>query len=130
VYGGRDAVHAAISDDGGQTWRGFREIYRDPTRHDTPPKRGDRGTAYPNATTTADGRVLIVTGQGEHVRRMLLLDPDWLLETRQHDDFTHGFDAWTAFTEFGPAERWWRDRTLGPEIGTPPIESVTPALHL
>jgi len=130
VYGGRDALHAAISDDGGVTWRGFREIYRDPTRHDTPPKRGDRGTAYPNATITPSGDVLIVTGQGEHVRRLLLLDPDWLLETTQHDDFANGLDAWSAFTEFGPAERYWRDRAVGPRVTQHPHDASRHAMHL
>lgn len=49
VYGGRDALHIAISDDDGRTWRGFHEIYLDHRRNDNPAARGDRGTAYPLA---------------------------------------------------------------------------------
>ena len=45
VYGGRDQMHAAISSDEGTTWQGYREVYLDPVRNNTPPKRGDRGTA-------------------------------------------------------------------------------------
>ena len=76
VYGGRDALHAAISDDEGATWRGFREVYRDPTRNGSPPRSGDRGTAYPHATLTGDSRILLVSGQGTERRRRFLIDPD------------------------------------------------------
>ncbi|MEO7403232.1 MAG: sialidase family protein, partial [Burkholderiales bacterium] len=43
VAGGRDTLHAAISSDNGATWQGCREVYRDPLRDESPPRRGDRG---------------------------------------------------------------------------------------
>ena len=110
VYGGRDALHAAISSDEGRTWRGFREVYLDPTRHQTPPKKGDRATAYPNADVTRDGNVVLVTGQGEGRRVVLLFDPRWLLETERRDDFSGGLDGWSVYRSVGPASGWWRDR--------------------
>lgn len=110
VYGGRDALHAAISADDGKSWRGFREVYRDPFRHQTPPKRGDRATAYPYACQLSNGRVAMVTGQGEGRRVILTFHPDWLLETAQRDDFSQGLEQWTAFQSVGPAAGWWRDR--------------------
>jgi hypothetical protein len=55
VYGGRDALHIAVSDDDGRTWRGFREIYLDFRRNDNPERSGDRGTAYPLGAYTEDG---------------------------------------------------------------------------
>lgn len=115
VYGGRDALHAAISDDEGLTWRGFREVYRDPTRNGTPPKNGDRGTAYPHATLTGDGKILLVSGQGAERRRRFLIDPDWLLETHAEAGMT-SLEEWHVFKGFGPAARFWRDRTQGAEL--------------
>lgn len=115
VYGGRDALHAAISDDEGTTWRGFREIYRDPHRNETPPKSGDRGTAYPAATALEDGTLLVVSGQGGR-RTMLRLDPDWLLERSQSENFESGLNRWHIWKPFGPARGYWRDRTTGPRL--------------
>jgi len=128
VYGGRDAMHAAIYQDG--EWHGFREVYRDVTRNDTPPKRGDRGTAYPAATQADDGRVVLITGQGEHARRVITFEPDWLTQTSASCDFADGLEQWVAFTPFGPAERWWRDRRVGPSIADAPDADSGRVMHL
>ena len=45
VYGGRDAIHAAISDNEGETWYAFREVYRDPARNE--PRRSVAIAAQP-----------------------------------------------------------------------------------
>jgi len=102
VYGGRDAIHAAISADEGRTWRGFREIYRDPLRHHVGEPKHDRGTAYPNATPLPDGDIIIFTGQQEGRRAILRLDPDWLEQTQQSADFAGGIDDWMTFKNIGP----------------------------
>lgn len=130
VYAGRDAMHAAISDDEGRTWRGFREIYRDPYRNETPPKSGDRGTAYPFGVVDADGRLLVITGQGKGRRNVIRFDPDWLLATSHGDDFSNGLDAWHVFKPFGPATGFWRDRTVGPVIVDDSKATGGKALHL
>jgi len=78
VYGGRDAIHAAISDDNGRTWKGFREIHRDPLRNETPPKTGDRGTAYANSPIGMDNKVILITGMGENRRHIVYVDTEWL----------------------------------------------------
>lgn len=117
VYGGREALHAAIANGDGTQWRGFREIYLDPTRHDSPPRKGDRGTAYPCATEAADGTLIVATGQGEHARRILRIDPDWLTQTKRRDDFSDGLRHWTAFRQVGPVVgAVWRDRELGARV--------------
>jgi hypothetical protein len=129
VYSGRDALHAAISSDEGKTWRGFREVYCDPTRNGSPPKDGDRGTAYPHATVTKDGKILLVSGQGADRRHRLLIDPDWLLETTQTERFDN-HDAWHVFKGFGPAKRFWRDRVQGPQLIAHPDRPGARVLHI
>ena len=129
VYGGRDALHAAISDDEGKTWWGFREVYRDPTRNGSPPKTGDRGTAYPHATLTKEGKILLVSGQGENRRRRFLIDPDWLKRTSVEASFEN-LDQWHVFKGFGPAARFWRDRTAGAQLVDHPDQPGSKALHI
>jgi len=129
VYSGRDALHAAISADEGKTWRGFREVYRDLIRNGSPPKDGDRGTAYPHATVTKDGKVLLVSGQGNERRRRFLIDPDWLLEKSQGENFAT-LDAWHLFKSFGPVARFWRDRVQGPELIAHPDQPNAKVLHV
>ena len=116
VYGGRDVLHAAISSDDGATWRGYREVYRDPYRNDPPPKTGDRGTAYPYAAETADGRIALVSGQGAGRRALILIDPSWLLETRAETHFEDGLAQWCVFQGVGPASGWWRNRIAGAQL--------------
>jgi hypothetical protein len=129
VYGGRDVLHAAISDDEARSWRGFREVYRDPTRNESPQKFGDRGTAYPFPYLGTDGKVFVVAGQGRS-NGMLTFDPDWLLETHHRDDFSHGLDEWCVFKSIGPAKGWWRDRIRGAALADHPDKPNTKVLHV
>ena len=130
VYGGRDALHAAISDDEGATWHGFREVYRDPYRNDTPPKSGDRGTAYPFGAYDDRGRILLVSGQGRGRRNFVRFDPEWLTAISQSDDFSNGLDGWHVFKPFGPAARYWRDRAVGPVLTAHPDIEGKHVLHV
>jgi hypothetical protein len=129
VYGGRDAVHAAISSDECKTWKGFREIYRDPSRNQTPPATGDRGTAYPMPYLGAKGKVIVLAGQGR-AGATLLFDPDWLEETHHASDFSDGVMTWSVFKHFGPAKRWWRDRAQGAVVINHPDAPDAKVLHL
>jgi BNR repeat-like domain len=97
AHGGRQVLHAAISADEGRTWCGYREVVRDPLRNEPPPSDGDFGTAYPFPTLTADGKVLIHTGQGKGRNVLILLDPQWLYETHQRADFVQGLEDWSVF---------------------------------
>ena len=129
VYGGRDALHAAVSADEGKTWQGFREVYSDQFRNDSQPRRGDRGTAYPVATVTENGQVVIVSGQGNR-RTTILLDPDWLNEKRQASDFAAGLDQWHVWKHFGPASGFWRDRCAGARLIDHPTKLNESVLHV
>lgn len=121
VYSGRDAIHAALSDDDGKTWRGFREVYRDPTRHGTSDVRNDRGTAYPDAVQARDGSIIAVTGQAADRRAIIRFTTDWLLATHREDDFSQAVGGdylagWHAMQEIGPAKRFFRERRLGSQV--------------
>ena len=97
AHGGRHVLHAAVSEDEGQTWIGQREVVRDPLRHEPPPPRGDHGTAYPYPTVMSDGKVIMTTGQGKGRIAIVVVDPDWLYETRQETDFHDGLEEWSIF---------------------------------
>ena len=102
AYGGRHVLHAAVSEDDGLTWRGCREVLRDPRRHDPPPTVGDFGTAYPFPVVTDKDRVIIVSGQGEGRILAVRLDPAWLFETRQTSNFSAaGIEEWSIFGTVG-----------------------------
>jgi len=97
AHGGRHVLHAAISEDEGETWIGQREVARDPLRHEPPPPGGDHGTAYPFPAALPDGRVLATTGQGRGRVVVVAIDPEWLYERRQTADFSAGLDGWEHF---------------------------------
>jgi hypothetical protein len=130
VYGGRDALHLALSDDGGKTWRGRREVYLDLRRNDSPPRTGDRGTAYPFLVVTKAGKVGVISGQGAGRRALALVDPAWLLQPRRADYFSAGLADWSVFTEFGPARGYWRDRAPGAVVTDHPDRKDAQVLHV
>jgi hypothetical protein len=130
VYGGRDALHMAISNDEGRIWQGFREIYLDHRRNDNPAASGDRGTAYPLAAFTEDGQIVVLAGQGKGGRNPILVDPDWITATSAESDFHDGLAQWTVYQHTGPTKRWWRARRIGCELIETPGEKDTRSLHV
>lgn len=98
AMGGREVLHGAISRDEGRTWRGFREVL-----HETniPVKRGDRGAGYPSAAETRDGKIALVSGQGEGRHAIVLLDPAWLEQAEVQDDLKMGPVGWTQYGDIG-----------------------------
>lgn len=134
VYVNRDALHAAVSDDEGKTWRGFRAIYRDPHENETPPN-SDRGSAYPTPPVWTGpvgpgGRFVVLTGQGVGRRNLVSVDPRWLTLTHAEDDFSKGLAQWIAFKPIGPAKRYRRARIPGPPLIAHPDKPGAKVLHL
>jgi hypothetical protein len=131
LYTGRDALHAALSPDEGRTWIGYREVYRDPFRNEPHLEgMGDRGTSYACAAVTAEGNVLLVSGQGTNRRRFILVDPGWLRETHHEDSFSQGLANWSVFKNHGPAKAWGIARTAGAECVPHPSMPNARVLHV
>jgi hypothetical protein len=131
IYTHREVLHMAISDDDGRSWRGFREIMRNPTRNDQNDlPKGDSGVSYPNTSFTKEGKIILVTGQGEHGggRAIWLVDPRWLYETKQEEDFSNGLEKWSAYTFSNLKQK--PGRILGPELLTNISEKGNKVLHI
>jgi len=96
VFTNRDALHAAISDDDGRTWRGFREIaLTDPRnaadfRELGPGEEHDKSVHQTQALELPNGKVLLAYGQNSAARRLMIFSPDWLLDTSREEDFRTG----------------------------------------
>lgn len=101
VFTNRDALHAAISDDDGKTWKGFREIALNDIRNRCDFRtcgidnaaRNDKSVHQSQAIELAEGKVLLAFGQNKSARRMIVFDPDWLLEKGRVENFDKGLDA-------------------------------------
>jgi hypothetical protein len=96
AYGGRHVLHGAVSSDDGKTWRGFREVARNPLRHEPPPPTGDHGATYPIPCAVNDGKVITTTGLPEP-NYNLFVDPEWFYETSRREEFRHGLEEWSVF---------------------------------
>ena len=131
IYTHRDVLHMAISEDDGQTWKGFREIFRIPTRNDQNNfKRGDSGCSYPNTAYTRDKKIILVTGQGEEGggRAMFRVSPKWLYETGMKDDFGDGLEKWSCYTFSKLGQK--PGRNVGPELLDDPSAKGGKVLHI
>ena len=97
VFTNRDAAHAAISEDGGKTWIGYREILLNPIRNAADFRyAGDKFDSWDKsvhqfqAIELPMGKILVAAGQNAESRRLLIFDLDWLYETERHEDFIEG----------------------------------------
>ena len=112
----RLVIAAAISDDEGQTWKGYREI----ARADRNPGHG-HGPSYPWLIEAGDGSVLVsffLMHGHEGEKFVLRLNPDWLEEAEFHDDFSDGIGNWIT------------KNTTGPEVVDHPDEPAGKVLRL
>lgn len=108
AFTNRDTLHAAISDDDGKTWRGFREVGLDEHRaradYATWGGPQDRCNHQAEFLPLDAHRVLIAYGQHANHRRLTIMDTRWLLETKRTSDFAKGAGEWTHRT-FIPVPR-------------------------
>jgi len=97
VFTNRDACHAAISEDNGKTWCGFREVglneIRDHADYRTymSSTTNDKSVHQFEALELPEGKILLFYGQASSSRRCVIFDPAWLYETGNSEDFQGGF---------------------------------------
>lgn len=99
----RDVLHAAVSADDGKTWRGFRELYLNDRRNDADFRTSggnadslDKSIHQSQALELPEGKILLAFGQHPLCRRLIIFDPDWLLEDQRKDDFAFGLGGWSV----------------------------------
>ncbi len=99
----RDVIHAAISADDGKTWRGFRELYLNDRRNDGDFRTSggnadslDKSIHQSQAVELPEGKILLAFGQHALCRRLIIFDPDWLLEDRREENFAFGLGGWSV----------------------------------
>jgi hypothetical protein len=98
AQGGRHVLHAAISEDDGRTWRGYREVARNPFVDEPPPPNGDHGVSYTLPVLTTSGDIITPLSVGGTGGMWLLrFNPQWLYESSQNTDFASGAESWSSF---------------------------------
>jgi hypothetical protein len=106
AQGGRFVLHAAISENEGQTWRGYREVVRDSRVNKPHPKDGDYGVSYIWPAVTKDEKVIFNSSANWPANdrpALVHFDPEWLYETDQRTDFSDGLNDWSYFGTKGVA---------------------------
>ncbi|MFH1071660.1 MAG: sialidase family protein [Candidatus Glassbacteria bacterium] len=138
VFTNRDAIHAAISEDDGQSWIGFRELYLDPLRNEADfATRGgtevslDKSVHQSQAVELPQGKVLVALGQHPLVRSLVIFDPAWLYETERGDSFTEGTRDWSTHKYMqGIKGHCAFDRDPGAPLVDHPDKAGRKALHV
>jgi hypothetical protein len=98
AQGGRHVLHAAISEDDGRTWRGYREVARNPYVEEPPPPNGDHGVSYTLPVVTTEGEIITPLSVGGTGGMWLLrFNPEWLCESNQATDLASGASGWNSF---------------------------------
>lgn len=105
AFTNRDAAHAAISEDGGKTFIGYREILLNPIRNNADFRyvggakySMDKSVHQFQAFELPFNKVLVSVGQNVASRRLMIFDIDWLYETSRKEDFICGMNNVTSHT--------------------------------
>ena len=103
VFTNRDAIHAAISEDEGKTWKGFREITLSPVRNNGDFRTND-GSWFLNDKSVHQNQLFELPGNkvllhcGQHIKtsRIILFDLDFLYAKERSEDFSRGLENWST----------------------------------
>lgn len=97
AFTNRDANHVAITDDGGVTWKGARELFLNTIRNNADYRyiggvwsSNDKSVHQFQAFELPYGKILVSFGQNVVGRKMVIFDVDWLYETSRKEDFMLG----------------------------------------
>ena len=101
----RDVSHVAISDDGGKTFKGYRELLLNPIRNNADYRytggvkySADKSVHQFQAFELPFNKILVSVGQNIASRRLVIFDLDWLYETSRKEDFLFGMCNVTTHT--------------------------------
>lgn len=138
----RDVLHAAVSDDEGATWRGFREVMLDSQRHSLVFSRlpaNDAGVHHQKFTVTRDNKVVVFSGQDDDTiqretghRKAVIFDIDWLYETRRSTNFSLEYEDLCVFklSERRRKGTNYYSRVLGATLIAHPTKAYRKVLYL
>lgn len=97
AFTNRDAAHAAISENHGESWIGYREIFLNPIRNNSDFRylggtvsSMDKSVHQFQAYELPFNKVLVSVGQNVASRRIIIFDIDWLYEKNRKENFTEG----------------------------------------
>lgn len=97
AFTNRDVVHAAITEDGGKTWIGFREIGLNEIRNNADFRRAGGGKSSPDKSVHQSqaielpfNKILFSYGQNVTSRKNVIFDVNWLYEKERHEEFVEG----------------------------------------
>ena len=97
LFTNRDIAHAAITDDAGKTFIGYRETILNPLRNESDFRKhgsyfegNDRSVHQFQAIELPMGKILLSAGQHEEIRKLLIFDVKWLYETQREETFRDG----------------------------------------
>ncbi|MFC2075559.1 sialidase family protein [candidate division KSB1 bacterium] len=138
----RDIIHAAISDNEGKTFRGYREVTVDPQCHDSlysVVPSYDAGQHHQKFVVTKDNKVIVWTGQDDYDilreskhRQTVIFELGWLYETKRNIDFSNGYEGlhvWKLSDDRVGATNY-RSRILGATIIDHPTQAGKKTLEL
>lgn len=93
----RDANHAAISNDNGKTWHGFREMGVSPIRNESDFRShgginecNDKSVHQFECVQLPYGKLLVSYGQHKSCCRLVIFDKNWLYEKERKEDWKKG----------------------------------------
>jgi len=103
VFTNRDVLHAAVSDDEGISWHGFREIVLNPVRNSGDLRTcggswelRDKSVHQNQLLELPGGKVLLHYGQQSSCSRLVIFDPAFLDVTERRGDFMFGLRDWST----------------------------------
>ena len=99
VFTNRDANHVAITEDGGKSWIGARELFLNVLRNRADYRyvggvwsSNDKSVHQFQAYELPYGKILVAFGQNVSGRKIVIFDINWLYETSRKEDFMLGMD--------------------------------------
>ena len=105
AFTNRDAAHVAISEDGGKSWLGYRELILSEIRNHADFRHAcadravlDKSVHQFQAFELPYNKVLVSVGQNIACRKLVIFDVGWLYEMERETTFLNGMEDLTTHT--------------------------------